>query len=64
MNVVVKNLSSQSSMPLNAAGYDDPDSATITELPILDDESFLEIETESFDPYNSGSFDSTKFNAG
>lgn len=42
-------------------GCDNDTSVTIAELPVIDDLSIIEVETNGFDPYNSGSFDSTKF---
>ena len=35
--------------------------ATMPELPIIDDESAFEDEDTGYDPYNSGSFDTTKW---
>ena len=35
--------------------------ATVPELPLLDDDSVFEVETNGYDPYNSGSFDSAKW---
>lgn len=41
-----------------------PYSATIPDLPVLDEAAFEEAEATSFDPYNSGSFDSRKYKTG
>lgn len=60
----LKNFSSASNAATrNVAGdgYVDCGSATIPELPVFEDLSFIEVETNGFDPYNSGSFDSSKF---
>ena len=48
-----------SNVPSNRC--DGGNAATIPELPLLDDPPFIEIDTDGFDPYNSGSFDSTKY---
>jgi len=60
----MKNFSSASNAATrNVAGdgYADGGSATIPELPVFEDLTFIEVETNGFDPYNSGSFDSLKF---
>ena len=36
-------------------------SGTVAELPVLEDATMFEDEDTGYDPYNSGSFDSTKW---
>jgi len=64
MNRVSKFLagpgSMESSTPHSAANdSDDGYGVTVPQLPLLEDNSTFEVETNGYDPYNSGSFDST-----
>ena len=59
----LKNYSSASNAAAREVAGDDCDdgtSETIPALSVIDDLSFIEVETNGFDPYNSGSFDSKK----
>jgi hypothetical protein len=52
----------ESSTPHSAANDSGDDcGVTVPQLPLLEDDSVFEVETNGYDPYNSGSFDSAKW---
>lgn len=55
----------ESTSPHSAAGDSvSPYAETVPELPILDQTPLGEVDTNDFDPYNSGSFDWAKYRTG